>query len=95
MTHRNNIVKHWTEEARSRLEGRTVKAVRYLTKAEMDALCWGESVLVIEFDDGTMVFPSRDDEGNGGGALFGQGPAPKNEELVFPVIRSYLMEKSA
>ena len=92
MAQRTDIVTHWNEEARKRLEGRTVASVRYLKKAEMDALGWSESVLVITFDDGTMVFPSRDDEGNGGGALFGQGPAPKNEELVFPVIRSHLLE---
>jgi hypothetical protein len=88
-----SISEHWAEEARQSLVGRTVRAVRYLKKEEMDALGWEESVVVIEFDDGTLIFPSRDDEGNGGGAMFGQGPG--NEELCFPVIRSYLMDRPA
>lgn len=68
------------------LVGKRVVETRYLKDVEMRALGWEESVPVIIFDDGTMLFPSRDDEGNGGGALFGQGS--KNEELLFPVIRS-------
>lgn len=81
---KSNIVKKWTEYGTKHLVGRTIKKVRYLTDAEVRDLCWCESCLVMELDDGTMVFPSRDDEGNGGGALFGQGP--KGEQLTFPVI---------
>jgi hypothetical protein len=33
---------------------------------------WARRPLVIELDDGTLMFASRDDEGNDGGALFGQ-----------------------
>jgi len=90
MPKKQTVVERWTEELRGKLMARTVVEVRYLKKVEMEALGWEESVPVIIFNDGTMLFPSRDDEGNGGGALFGQGP--NNEELVFPVIRSYLMK---
>lgn len=82
----NEIEKHWTEVARKSLEGRTVKSVRYLSAKEAQTLGWHQRPLVVEFDDGTLLFPSRDDEGNGAGALFGQGP--KDEELVFPVLSS-------
>jgi len=38
---------------------------------------------VIELDDGSQIFPSQDDEGNDGGALFGQGS--DGDEWTFPV----------
>jgi hypothetical protein len=57
------------------LVGRVVKAVRPMTEAELGAEGWearrGGAPAVIEFEDGTIVYPSRDDEGNGPGALFG------------------------
>jgi len=44
---------------------------------------WYSRPIVIHLDDGSMIFPSQDDEGNDGGALFGQGPDGK--DLTFPV----------
>ena len=37
---------------------------------EQEALGWYNSSLVIFFTDGSYLFPSQDDEGNGAGALF-------------------------
>ncbi len=88
-TKKRDLRAQWGAEMEKSLVGKRVVETRYLKDAEMKALGWEESVPVIIFDDGSMLFPSRDDEGNGGGALFGQGP--KNEELTFPVIRSYLL----
>jgi hypothetical protein len=54
------------------LVGRTIKQVRKMTAKELEAEGWeGDHALVIELDNGTLVYPSRDDEGNGPGALFG------------------------
>lgn len=86
---KKNVIQTWERRASEKLVGKRVKGVRYLTKGEVEALGWCASALVLEFEDGTLLFPSRDDEGNGAGALFGQGP--KNEELTFPVISSVLM----
>ena len=74
----------WTIYAEERLVGRKIIEVRYLTREEVSGLGWFRSALVILLDDGTFVFPSQDDEGNGAGALFGQGA--KGEEMTFPVI---------
>ena len=82
-------MKYWSDEARKQLVGKKVVEARYLTKEEMVGLGWNESVLVLIFEDGTMVYPSQDDEGNGGGAFFGQDS--KGKELRFPVIGSHLM----
>jgi hypothetical protein len=76
---------YWAAYGRKHLLGKKVSAVRYLGKREADEGCgWSSRSIVIVFDDGTMVFPSRDDEGNDAGALFGQGP--DGESLTFPVL---------
>lgn len=52
------------------LVGKTIKAVSYMTDKEMKQMGWDNKPLVIEFTDGTLIFASQDDEGNGAGALF-------------------------
>jgi len=84
MTHEAKREDSWTAYGREHLEGRTIKAVRYLTQGETTALGWYKRPLVLELDDHTLVFPSVDDEGNDGGALFGQ--TAKGKELTFPVL---------
>jgi hypothetical protein len=78
-------VKRWTDKASALLVGKTIKSVRYLTREEYLNLGWHSSPVVLELEDGTLLFPSSDDEGNGAGALFGQGA--DGSELTFPVIR--------
>ena len=53
------------------LIGRKIVRIRNLTKKELKAMFWGdrEPVTVIVLDDGSKLFPMRDYEGNGGGAL--------------------------
>jgi len=50
--------------------------VRYMTKDELRQMYWDENAKVacLEHEDGTVVFPSRDEEGNGPGVLFGKYP---------------------
>lgn len=56
------------------LIGRTITAVRMLTKDELDEMDWYGHVPVIVLDDGTEIIASRDDEGNGPGTLFIDNP---------------------
>ena len=74
----------WTKYAKEHLEGKKITAVRYLSDEEKNSLGWFRSSLVIQLDDGSLLFPSADDEGNDAGALFGQDKDGK--ELLFPVI---------
>jgi hypothetical protein len=74
----------WSKEAEKHLLGRTIVAVRYLTDAEVENLGWYSASVVLLLDNGAMIFPSQDDEGNNAGALFGQGK--KGEEITLPVI---------
>ena len=76
--------KKWTRYGNKHLQGLRIARVRYLTEAETTALGWHKRPLVLVLDNGTLVFPSKDDEGNDGGAMFGQ--TAKGEELTFPVL---------
>lgn len=52
------------------LVGRTIRAIRYMTEVEAGDMDWHDAPIVIQLDDGTFLWPSADDEGNGAGALF-------------------------
>jgi len=77
----------WSERANKALAGKRIVGARYMTEEEVKAMGWGQSVLVIQLDDGSILYPSMDDEGNDGGSMFGQTKG--GEELGFPVIRNY------
>jgi len=81
------MVAHWEKEAREGLLGLRIAEVRYLTEEEMRGLGWSQQVLVIQLENGTILFPSMDDEGNDGGSMFGQ--KKDGTDLTFPVIRNY------
>jgi len=56
------------------LVGRTVTAVRPLRQAELEDLCWedgyGSIGFAIILDDGQVLIPSSDPEGNSTGHVF-------------------------
>jgi hypothetical protein len=69
MSNEIEIINKWTDTANSVLLNRKIINVRYLTDEEMDAFGWRYKSIVLTLDDNTLVFPSRDDEGNDAGAL--------------------------
>lgn len=57
------------------LIGKKLVAIRPMTPIEKADEGWdfgGEETAVLEFEDGTVLFASRDYEGNGPGAIFGK-----------------------
>ena len=77
-----NIENTWTDIAKKQLEGKKIVKVRYISEEEMEALGWYSRCVVMELDDGNLVFPSQDDEGNGAGALF----TNDKQNSVLPVL---------
>ena len=81
--------KNWNKIVKKFLVGKIIQNARYLSEEEMND-CFGEEdygsmkiPLVIEFTDGSWIFPMSDDEGNDVGAL-----ATSSEEVpTIPVIR--------
>ncbi len=69
-----SIENYWTNQAKSNLVGATIVKVEYMAKEETESMGWFKSPLCIllKRKNGTMfwIYPSADDEGNEGGALF-------------------------
>ena len=76
------IEKTWTDIASAQLVGRKIQSVRYMTDTEMKDIGWYRKSIVIQLDDGNLIFPSADDEGNDAGALF----TNDKDNCVIPVI---------
>jgi len=70
--------------------GQKIKDIRPMTPKEYAAEGWDEdrysSAMVIELENGATLYPSRDSEGNGHGALFGMDTSGKT--LGFFATRS-------
>jgi len=79
-----NTDKFWIDEAKKQLLNRKIVDVRYLTIEEMEDLGWYERCVVMILDNGNMIYPSQDDEGNGAGALFTCDP----NQPTLPVLRN-------
>lgn len=73
---------YWTEVAAKQILGKKIVLVRYLSQTEAEELGWNERPVVFQLDDGNVIIPSRDDEGNGGGALF----TNDEKNSVLPVL---------
>jgi len=81
---KRDIEKTWTDYAKERLVGKKIKRVRYLSHEEAEHMDWYSRPIVIELNDGSLILPSCDDEGNNGGAMFGQ--SNQGDDWTFPVI---------
>lgn len=78
----DKLAARWNKIASKMLVGRKIVRVSYMSEKEMEVSCWDRRALVIELDDGNLIFPSADDEGNGPGALF----TNNDENPVLPVL---------
>lgn len=72
----------WLNEAKRQLLGRKIVLVRYMLDSEMKQLGWYHRPVVMQLDNGNLVWPSQDDEGNNGGALF----TNDEKQPVLPVL---------
>ena len=68
------------------LVGRAIKRVRYLTPHERETLAISKSGVVLELDNGTLLWPMADDEGNRAGALFIQAVDGVELPQIAPTI---------
>ena len=77
-----DYAKQWTEVASSLLLNRKIVKVRYMNQSEADDMGWYSRPVAFLLDNGVWIFPSADDEGNNGGALF----TTDQNNSVLPVI---------
>ena len=79
-----DIKNTWKKKAESLLLGRKIVSVDFLDLQETEALGWVNSSVVITLDNGTIIYPSRDDEGNDAGAI--HYIKKGDEDYVIPTI---------
>ena len=77
------IDNYWVGVAKNLLLNKKIVDVRYMTIEESNDMGWYERTVAFQTEDGLWFFPSRDDEGNGGGALF----TSHDKESCLPVMR--------
>lgn len=76
------IENRWVKTARDQLQGRRIVHVRYMRHEEADSLGWHSRPVVLVLDDGNLIYPAADDEGNDGGAFY----TNNEQNPVLPVI---------
>lgn len=81
----------WHKEASKHLVGRTIKKVKWLdADSSYKLFGWDRQPCEIHLDDGTILTPSADDEGNNAGAIF----TNIKDLQVLPVFREPVSEKT-
>jgi hypothetical protein len=76
-------IKYWTKVASDQLLEKKIVAVRYMTKEEATTVCgWEARPVVLQLDDGNLIYPSMDEEGNGPGVFFTNNP----DHSILPVL---------
>lgn len=83
MSNQAKLKQQWENDFKDLLVGQKIKSIKYQTDKEVDNLGWYSAALVIEFENGTKIFASQDDEGNNAGALFVE---KEGDVYVAPVI---------
>lgn len=75
--------KHWNDEANGLLINRKIVKVEYMGDDDATEMGWYGRPIAMLLDNGVWIYPSADDEGNNGGALF-----TSHETIpVLPVLR--------
>ena len=62
--------KAWQDKAEKILVGKKIVKVEWMSDKEVKDAMWYSRPICMLLDDGTWIYPSKDDEGNDGGALF-------------------------
>jgi len=65
-----SIRNYWTDIAKKHLVGKKIVAVEYMSDSEVEEFMWHSAPIAIQLDDGHWIYPTMDDEGNDGGAMF-------------------------
>lgn len=62
------------ELAQDLFVGKKIKSVRYASQEELEEMGWDDDFVILELEDGTLLYPIRDAEGNGPAILSVQIP---------------------
>ena len=79
---KTDYTKLWTDKFQFLIGSKIIK-VDYMSNKEADELGWSDRPIQIHLNNGAILSPQRDDEGNDGGALF----TGLQKESLAPVLR--------
>lgn len=83
-TQNKELTAHWSNVATKLLKNRTIISVRYVTEEEVTDNYFAKRGLQIMLDNGTILYPMQDDEGNDFGAIHYQ--AKDGTHSVLPTL---------
>lgn len=63
------VEQYWTEKIAKHLVGKKIVKVEYFPKDMMEDMMWHSRPITLHLDDGSIIAPQKDDEGNDGGAM--------------------------
>jgi hypothetical protein len=79
----------WVRKAKGLIEGQRIVDVRYVTNEEAEnVFAWDKRAIVLELEDGTLLIPQSDDEGNEAGALYMAKGDMSIEAEIIPTLQS-------
>lgn len=73
----------WLKDAKTLLEGKTIRVVRFMTHEEMKDYGWKTRPLILQLDDQNIIYPTSDEHASEGGSLL-------TNLVKLPVIPSQL-----
>lgn len=79
---KTDYTKLWTDKFQFLVGSKIIK-VDYMSNKEADELGWNDRPIQIHLNNGAILSPQKDDEGNDGGALF----TGLQKESLAPVLR--------
>lgn len=71
------------ELANKLLVGKKIKQIRYASQEELEDMMWDGDLVIFEMEDGTLFYPSSDEEGNGPGTIFLQEGVSLEGPMLF------------
>mgnify|MGYP001196542280 CR=1 FL=1 len=66
----DKLEKKWNAIASDVLLNQKIVEVSYMSQDEKDEMYWWSRPVMFKLENGVWCYPSKDDEGNDGGALF-------------------------
>tara|TARA_Y100001938_G_scaffold149911_1_gene238681 strand:+ start:2485 stop:2745 length:261 start_codon:yes stop_codon:yes gene_type:complete len=64
-----SVEQYWTDLAAKYLIGKKIVKVEYLPQDMLKDFMWHKRPITIHLEDGSIITPQMDDEGNDGGAM--------------------------
>lgn len=74
----------WEQLAKKVLLGKKIVMVRYMTESEMSETGFQNTGLIIELEDGTIFWPTSDNDGTNSGAIHYAINSQSQNDYVLP-----------